>query len=480
MSVFKSKKTIKMKLRFKSILLVGIILGGLLSSCSKDFLDQPPYTSVPAEEALLTEADALSALTGSYAGLRVFDLYGRTIPLIGDLWADNVLISTRNAGRYTEIFNNNFVENNQWFTGLWQNAYRVINRANNIIHSTPTGSEANINQYKGEAYAIRALLYFELVRFFARPYTDNPAGPGVPLVLAFDIDAKPARATVEEVYTQILADLDQAYSLMTLAPSTGRFSKYAARALAAKVNLHKGTQASYQLAFDYAKDVIDNSGVDIVPASNLVSYWEATGSQSLGTETLLEIVSDQIDNAGFDELPYFFGQQGYGDGLSQKALYDLYTATDVRKELIIVGTRTRAENPAFIINKYPDLVNYGAKKILRISDVYLIASEAAYRLNQENVAKGFLSDLLAERDPAAEVTESGAALFERIILERRKELAFEGDRYHTLNRLKRDITGRVPSQATEIPYSDFRRVAPIPQAELDRNSNLEPNDGWRQ
>src|SRR5690606_41474074 len=124
----------------------------------------------------------------------------------------------------------------QWFTGRWQNAYRVIDMANEIINSTTNGSEANINHYIGVAYAIRALLYFELVRFFARPYTDNPAGPGVPLVLAFDIDAKPARATVEEVYTQILADLDQAYSLMTLARSTGRLSKYAAKSLAAKGN----------------------------------------------------------------------------------------------------------------------------------------------------------------------------------------------------------------------------------------------------
>src|SRR5690606_41449913 len=102
-----------------------------------------------------TAADARPALTGTYAGLRAFNLYRSTIPLPGELMADNVFISTRNAGRYLEVYNNQFVENNQWFTGMWQHAYRVINRANNIIDSTPEGDETKINQYKGEAYAIR-------------------------------------------------------------------------------------------------------------------------------------------------------------------------------------------------------------------------------------------------------------------------------------------------------------------------------------
>lgn len=467
-----------MKLNFKNIFFIGATAGVLLTSCGKDFLDLPPYTSAPADQALDTDADALSALTGTYAGLRDFNLYGRTIPLLGDLMADNVLISTRNAGRYLEVYNNQFVENNQWFTGMWQHAYRVINRANNIIDSTPEGDETKINQYKGEAYAIRGLLYFELVRTFARPYTDDPASLGVPLILTFDIEAKPARATVAEVYEQILSDLDQAYNLMTTSSNTGRLSKYAARAIAAKVNLHKGTAESYQLASNYAKEVIDESGVKLVGASAIAGYWETIGSQSLGNETLFELVSDQIDNTGFDELAYFYGQSGYGDGLAQPALYELYSDTDVRKDLIVVGARSGAEDPAYIINKYPDLVNYGTKKIVRISDAYLIAAEALYRLGDEGAAAEYLTALLNERDAEASVTETGDALFERIIEERRKELAFEGDRYHTINRLKRDVTGRVSSQAPTVPYSDHRRVAPIPLTELDRNENLVPNEGW--
>src|SRR5690606_41513038 len=100
------------------------------------------------------------------------------------------------------------------------------------------------------------------------------------------------------------------------------------------------------------------------------------------------------------------------------------------------------------------------------------------RLGDEGAAAEYLTALLNERDAEASVTETGDALFERIIEERRKELAFEGDRYHTINRLKRDVTGRVSSQAPTVPYSDHRRVEPIPLTELDRNENLVPNEGW--
>lgn len=469
-----------MKRNFKYIVYTGLIFGSLLASCSKDFLDNPPATSVNANEALATDADMLTALNGTYAGMRNSNLYGRTLPLLGDLQADNVFISTRNSGRYTGHNLNNFVVNNADVLGIWENAYRVILRANNIINAKPTvTAQANVDQYQGEAYAIRALMYFELVKTFARPYTDNPAGLGVPIVLEYNISNKPGRATVEENYAQILSDLDKAYTLMTLRPTTARLSKYAARALSAKVNLFKGTPASLQLAFDQSVEVINSSQTTLLTPNNFNSYWTSAIAQKSASvnETLFELVSDQIDNAGFDELAYFYGQQGYGDALATKTLYDSYSATDVRKSLIQVGTRVRAENPAYIVRKYPDLVNYGSKKILRLSEMYLIAAEAAYDLGRPLDATTYLQALVSQRDPAATVTEVGDLLFERIITERRKELAFEGDRFHTLNRLKRDITDRGGSVKV-IPYTDFRRVAPIPLSELDRNP-LVQNPGWQ-
>ena len=469
-----------MKHSYKYILYAGLLFTMVSGSCKKDFLNQPPATSINAGDALKSDVDLRTALTGTYAGMRVSQLYARTLPLLGDLQADNVFVSTRNSGRYTGHNNYSFVVTNADVLGIWEHSYRVILRANNVINADPVvTSQADVDQYKGEAYAIRALLYFELVKTFARPYTDNPAGPGVPIVLSFDIDKKPARSTVEEVYAQILSDLDKAYTLMNQQPTTARFSKYAARALSAKVNLFKGTPASLQLAYDQAAEVITDSGTSLLTAAGFTAYWESVRPQTSAavTETLFELMSDQIDNAGFDELPNFYVQEGYGDGLTTRSFYDSFSDTDLRKTLIIRGARTSAENPAYIINKYPDVANKGGKKILRLSDAYLIAAEAAYQLNRPADALNYLHTLVAQRDPAAVVNETGTALFERIITERRKELAFEGDRFSTLNRLKRDITNRGSTSAPTVAYSNYRRVAPIPQSELDRNA-IQQNEGW--
>jgi starch-binding outer membrane protein, SusD/RagB family len=81
---------------------------------------------------------------------------------------------------------------------------------------------------------------------------------------------------------------------------------------------------------------------------------------------------------------------------------------------------------------------------------------------------------ITSRRNATPIASTGAQLFEDIITERRKELAFEGDRYLDLQRLKRDVVRSVnyPAAARNIPYSNFRRVLPIPQAELDANENI--------
>lgn len=469
---FKNMKNI---ITYKKRFLALVMSVLLVSSCSESFLDLTPYDALDSESALLTDNDLYVALIGAYAGLYNENLYGRAIPIIAEIQADNVLISTVNSGRHTTIYQNTFVVNSADYEDLWQNAYEVINRVNNVINAeleTVTDQTA-VDQYKGEAYAIRALLYFDLVRIYAAPYSENPEGLGVPIVTVSDVEQLPARASIEEVYAQIIADLTQAESLLTTTTNTGQFSLYAAKALRARVYL---TQENYQEAFDEAVDVINSSGVSLVTGANYAAYWQTSAAQALGTETLFEVISTQVNNAGFEELAYFYSQVGYGDALAQASLYNLYNDSDVRKALITPGVRAGGENPAYIAEKYWDLTNYGGKRILRISELYLTAAEAAYNLGNESDAITWLQSLVAERDAENPVVETGAALLERIITERRKELAFEGDRIHTLNRLQRDVVDR--GTAVDILYADFRRVAPIPQRETDINANLEQNPGY--
>jgi hypothetical protein len=465
----------------KSNLIISILsvtFAGLLSSCSDSFLDLQPYTQVSNDAAVATEADLLVALRGNYASFRTVNLYGRTIPTIGDLSADNVYISSRNSGRYFAFDQYSITTNNSDYEGMWNDSYTAILRANNIINSK-LADNANVNQLKGEAYALRALAYFNLVRNFAKSFSEDPSAPGVPLVLAYDPTLKPTRNTVTEVYKQIEDDLDKAYNLMTVYSGSARFSKYAAKALSAKVSLYKG---DYAKAAANAKDVIDNSGFTLVTPDRLVAYWAspASNAATVKTETLFEVSADATLNVGTDELGYIYSQAGYGDLLANPELYKLYAETDVRKKLILVGSRSQAENPAHIVNKFPNVSgDRDDKKVLRLSEVYLIAAEAHQRLSNEVEALKHLNALVAQRDPALVYASAGPALLEDILLERRKELAFEGDRFYDFNRLKRDIV-RVGGnyKVKEIKFGNNFRIGPIPQAERNANTNISQNGGY--
>jgi hypothetical protein len=361
--------------------------------------------------------------------------------------------------------------------GFWTAAYNTILRANNIISASPkVTNQANLNQYKGEAYAIRALSYYYLIQYFARPYTDNPSGPGVPLVLTYDPTAKPARNTVAEVYTQILNDLTQATTLMTQFVNSSQFSKYAARALQAKVYLAMGDKANAKTA---AIDVITNSGFTVVSAANYVTFWSTLTPRTDKVETLFETSSDAINNQGFDALANIYNQAGYGDFLATDTLYNSYSAGDARRGIYTVGVRGGLA-AIFLDKKFPG--TYGSEisdpKLIRMSEMYLIAAEASLPGNEAD-ALTYVNYLTSRRNAPA-IASTGAQLFEDIIAERRRELAFDGIRYFDLQRLKRDVirNSQYPASARTIPYSNFRRVLPIPQGELDANPNITQNPGY--
>ena len=258
-----------MKNIIKYKLLAVIAITMVLPACKKDFLEKLPPTSLTPELALATEADLQTALMGAYAGLRTTDLFGRSVPVFGDLMADDGYVSLTNSGRYTQFNTNTYTVADGNVVGMWRGAYTAILRANNIINST-IASNANVNQYKGEAYAIRALCYWYLVRYFAKSYTDDPNALGVPIVLTYDPQLKPSRNTVTEVYNLVISDLTQAYTLMTLFTNSTQFSKYAAKALQAKVYMSMGDKTNAKTA---ALDVINNSGFTVVSSAGYVAFW---------------------------------------------------------------------------------------------------------------------------------------------------------------------------------------------------------------
>lgn len=457
-------------------MIVATVLLLSLGSCEKSFLELAPPTSLTPEYALATEADLQVALRGAYAGLKNTAIYGRSLPVLGDIMADNTYQSVTNTNRYTGFNLYNYTVTDGDVSGLWSASYTVILRANNIINSK-VADNANVLQYKGEAYAIRALAYFNLVRYFATPYTKDPSALGVPIVTVYNPDAKPGRNTVAEVYSQINKDLNQAYATMTKFTNSSQFSKYAAKALQAKVYLAMGDMANAKTA---ALDVIANSGFTPVSAAAHAGYWAGVAPRTDKVETLFELSFDAVANNSFDALAYIYLQTGnYGDMLCSSELYAKFDAADIRKSLYATGTRGGLAS--VFVNKFTSFSgDHTDTKVIRMSEMYLIAAEASYPSNTADALK-YVNEVTSRRGAPA-IASSGAALFEDIILERRKELAFEGERYPDMQRLQRNITRSTdyPASARSIDFTNFRRLFPIPQGELDANPTIktQQNPGW--
>jgi len=457
-------------------MIVTTVLFLSLASCEKSFLELKPPTSLTPEFALATEADLQVALRGAYAGLKSTALYGRSLPVLGDMMADNTYQSALNTNRYTSFNLYNYLVTDGDVSGLWNASYSVILRANNIINS-PIPDNANIQQIKGEAYAIRALAYFNLVRYFASPYTVDPSKLGVPVITTYQADLKPERAKIADVYGLINKDLDKAYTLMTKFTNSSQFSKYSAKALQAKVYLTMGDKTNAKTA---ALDVITNSGFTAISSAAHTGYWAGVAPRTDKVETLLEISFDAVANNAFDALSYIYLQSGnYGDMLCSTELYDLYETADIRKSLYATGTRGGLAS--VFVNKYTSFTgDHSDTKVIRMSEMYLIAAEASYPSNTADALK-YVNEVTSRRGATA-IASSGSALLEDIITERRKELAFEGERYLDMQRLQRNIarSKNYPASALSIEFSNYRRIMPIPQGELDANPNIksQQNPGW--
>jgi len=471
----------------------------VLSACKKEFLDLPPYNAVPVDQAYSSEADMNTAVNGLYATLRNAATFGRALPLKGDLMADNVYLKFGNSGRYLTYRDYNQTAANAEANDAWNALYVAIKNANQIINADIASSKI-IDQIKGEAHAVRALVYFELLRNYAKPYTVDANGLGIPIVTTFDQNLLPPRSTTKEVYAQIVSDLNQAYTLMTYnvgqsftitatnstkVLNSSYFTKYAAKALLARVYQSMGDWTN---AKDAALDVINNGGFNLVPNGNYVSYWANPAPSTNKVESIFEVSLDNSGNLATNALAAFYQLVGYGDAWVTNELYNQYASTDVRRQVILVNTTVSAGNTVYLNNKYSNTSNAADKddiKVLRYADVVLILAEALANSNDEPNALIRLNSVAKLRDQSfAGYSSSGQQLKNDIISERRKEFAFEGYRFYDLMRLNLPIPNHTKSQFPTVLFpiaaDDFHRIFPIPQAELDVNPNIrgQQNPGY--
>ncbi|RAV28878.1 RagB/SusD family nutrient uptake outer membrane protein [Sinomicrobium soli] len=453
------------------------------SSCGSDFLDIEPEQNVSSEQAITDINTLRTAINGVYSKLQSSDYYGRSMYVIPELMADNLYLSSRNTGRYLDHESFAVTEEDSYSDGLWNLMYEVIVNATKAIdggeslEAVTDGQQQEIDQLVGEAYALRALAHFDLVRLFAQPYnfTADAGHDGVPVIArSEDNEIAPSRNTVKEVYDQVNSDLETAIHKMTEERKNGRFTIYAAKALAARAYLY---QENYEMAITLSTDVLENGGYTLVPNGSYPELW----SEAFNSESIFEVVNTVADNAGTNSIGHFFDPAGYADALVPEELYELYDSGDARLEAINRGSKTGAEDDALFVYKFPNGTSWDDNmKVLRLAEQYLIRAEAYAKTDKPDLARDDLMAVVNRADPgAAGVTGSGQGLVDRILEERRKELAFEGHRLFDLNRNKKDVRIIQSENVLEVAYPNDKFILPIPLNEINANPNIKPqNPGY--
>lgn len=476
------------------ILFVSVVLFG---SCKK-FLELEPTTNVKFENSIVDLNSMRTALLGSYSQLKNFNYYGKNVLLLPDLLSDNLFVSVRNSGRGVAHNDYRIISTDAYARDLWTQCYAVSANASFIIQKAEgitvlEAEKAEKNQILGEAHALTGIAYFDLLRFFAQPYsyTANADHPGVPVLKKVNSSISnldfPSRATVKEGYDWVVSNLTAALAIMPddiiikgkSSPTTKtRFSKTAVKGLLARVYLYMGR---WEDARKLADEVILSKKYTLLESAKLVEGFKEKNN----SENLFEVAFSQTENSGSDMLSYGFNQSGYGDAMATEDLYNLYKDTDQRKKFINKSVRSKAEDPAYIVTKYSNITNYNENhKVIRLAEIYLIRAEALARLNNFADAQKDLDVIRKRGDLTVELsTETGTALIDKILVEKRKELAFEGHRLHDLTRNNLKFikyvspltVGKPTSSVVDFPGRDklhYRTILPIPQREIDANPSL--------
>ncbi|MET0243547.1 MAG: RagB/SusD family nutrient uptake outer membrane protein [Flavitalea sp.] len=446
-----------------NILYVLILVAGF-TSCKK-FLDVKPEESVSDAQTIFDRASSETALRGVYSSLASEGYYGSNFQMIGYLSGDNIQW-TGSQSQIQEFINHNVKSENSTINGAWTAIYRTINRINQVLDKVPLVEDAALtaaikNRIIGEAYALRALAYFDLVRVWG----------GVPLILAPTNtpteNVGVARSTAEQTWTQVLADLDQAESL--LAETTSRFTvtKKTVYALKARYYLYRNDPIK---AEEYADKIIgDASSYSLVKPFR--AFFATENNQVIrgSAESVFEIFYNGTTETNGHGTSWLAQTSG---GTRQWAPNDAFVA--LVNDPLVGGNRSvtvARDNQNRWYGNFYRTVNAAPSYVIRTAEVYLIRAEA--RAAQDKLVPA-LQDLNAVRDRAGlipVVASVKADVQLAIENERRIEFAFEPHRWFDLVR-----TGRAN---TVLSIADNNRLLlPIPAQQRLLDDGLEQNPGY--
>lgn len=508
-------------INIKLVLFALVMLG--VTSC--DVTDLQPANIIPDNEAFADASRINAAVLGIYeAAQRGFYLgsvqrgypFGAASTQQGDMRGEDMYNDQLfYEVTYTHQYNPNTANNN----GQWISLYRMINRANIVLENLDPALDNGVltpalrDRYRGEALFLRALAHHELVVYFARPYADDPSILGIPYrtfaindVAKVEPGEQVGRGTVQSVYQQLLADLNESEDLLPEAGNAFRARKAAAIALKARVKLHMedfdGVLAEYNKL----------AGSFEVTANPLTPFRGGTSS-----DNIFSFENTQASNAGVNgALPNMYGNPENGArGLVKISPLiwrsDFWHPEDTRRSIAGEADGMVSQGPLGMFTyKYTDNVTFSDPTvIIRFSEVVLAAAEANARKSSPDLAAG-LTLLNSVRDRALPETvpsysladfASPNELLTAILNETRIEFLAEGRRFPNIHRLAgAGIMPGVPLKATsrsinnidfyttdreiptdyEMPYSSHLFIWPIPLVEIltNNSSPLPQNPGY--
>jgi hypothetical protein len=479
-------------------------MGTLLFSCKRELLEPVPQTSITDATAFDTPDRILNQVRSIYSALKSGNFYGGRYVVYGDIRGEHFVNETSNLVTGFDVWNliptgtsQNSVKN------LWSAAYYAINLCNVFLDGMAANGkgvavvgQALNDNYIGEAKFVRALSYYSLLQYYARPFADgNGSKPGLPLRLTGIVGSgfsDLARSTVAEVYTQILADLNDAETKLPSSYSTAapnqlnvtRAHKNTAIALKTRVYL---SMQNYANVITEANKIVSAAapfsaatGVPHALQANIANVFAAPYNT---TESILSMPmsTNSGDFPGTqNQLGFYFVQNGSSLGSAEYSLNPTgiisntgWTATDKRKtDLVFTNTGGKKFLAKYKTGSpYTDYV-----PVIRYSEVMLNLAEALARTNAGvNVrALALLNAVRLRSDaglPLAPATN--AELITAILLERQIEFLGEGLRNNDLMRLLQTIPAK-GSALAKAP-SEPGYIWPISSDELSLNKLMTDN-----
>ena len=477
----------------------------LLAACNKKLDELAPHNVSFEEQQFGTKLGIQKATVGNYANMgggteyssaynmdylwiNLSELRGNNVKVV-DIASTNSLANAKENDAF--LFANSESKDFGYSHWYWRAAYRTLLGINLVLKNIKEGeTDPEILQAKGENLFMRAVLFFDLVRLYGRPYYQSPeTNLGIPLILApiTDINDKPARATVKQTYDQIINDLTAAANLMKTRPNNSYANRYAAFALLSRVYLYMGGTAAApdaglnQKAIQYADSVIANGGYSLLQGTAYTGYYN--NSNQGNTETIWAInhtIASSITSQAFQfpTLPNYSGSWAR----PSPDFVNLLAATDLRKNFykknIYPGNTTDTLQCIKYGLNYTAIYCNAPTNYLRLAEIYLNRAEARLKAGDATNALSDVNVIRVRAGLPALTGLTGQALFDEILKQRRIELAFEGhnsfDYFRNGLPMVRNYTS-FNAPAMTVQPTDPKVVMRISQDEINFNNRLTQN-----